>query len=200
MLSRRFRALGELPHSGQEAAGQRGEVVARVQDVSFAPLAFLLPHDIRAGREERPGALAVELQDDAAHAEHHPHCDHDVIWSKENQRILVEGQYLDFANFAELLTLTRVLTNGLKRHVSEHCAEGVVEQAFEDIQSDVREACVNVGVDSQNHSVSANDPTCGDVSLKHTHDFYCLSYEGSQNLCCTLCVVIVFWTVPFLQK
>ncbi len=79
MFSGRLRPLGELPHSGQEAVGQRGEVVARVQDVGLAALAFLQPHEVRAGREERPGALAVQLQDDAADAEHHPHRDHDVV-------------------------------------------------------------------------------------------------------------------------
>lgn len=87
MFSCRLGALGELPNSGQQAAGQRRDVVARVQDVRLAALALLLPHEIRAGREERPGALAVQLQDDAAHGEHHPHCDHDVVWLKENRRM-----------------------------------------------------------------------------------------------------------------
>lgn len=53
--------------------------MARVQDVGLATLAFLQPHDVRAGREERPGALAVQLHDDASGAEHHPHRDHDVV-------------------------------------------------------------------------------------------------------------------------
>lgn len=79
VFSGRLPLHGELPRSGQEAAGQRGEVVTRVQDVGLAALAFLQPHEVRAGREERAGALAVELQDDAANAEHHPHCDHDVV-------------------------------------------------------------------------------------------------------------------------
>lgn len=79
MFSDRLAPPGELPHSGQEAVGQRGEVVARIEDVGLAALAFLQPHEVRARREERPGALAVQLQHDAADAEHHPHCDHDIV-------------------------------------------------------------------------------------------------------------------------
>lgn len=79
MFSGRLRPLGELPRSGQEAVGQRGEVVARVEDVGLPALAFLQPHEVRAGREERPGTFAEELQDDAADTEHHPHRDHDEV-------------------------------------------------------------------------------------------------------------------------
>lgn len=85
VLPHRLVALHELPRPGHDAAGQRGEVVARVQDVGLAALALLQPHEVRAGREERPGALAVELQDDAAHAEHHPHGDQDVVWWRGNK-------------------------------------------------------------------------------------------------------------------
>lgn len=79
MFPDRLPPHGELPHTGQEPVGQRGEVVARVQHVGLAALALLLPHDIRTGREERARSLAVELQDDAADAEHHPHGDQDVV-------------------------------------------------------------------------------------------------------------------------
>lgn len=85
MFSGRLPPRGELPRSGQDAAGQRGEVVAGVQHVGLAALSFLQPHEVRAGREEGPGAFPVELQDDAADAEHHPHCDHDVVWWSERQ-------------------------------------------------------------------------------------------------------------------
>lgn len=86
MFPGRLRPPGELPHSGQEAVGQRGEVVPRVQDVGLAALAFLLPHEVRAGREERAGALAVQLQHDPADAEHHPHGDHDVVWVRDRRQ------------------------------------------------------------------------------------------------------------------
>lgn len=76
---------GQLPHSGQEAAGQRGEVVTRVQHVGLATLALLLPHEVRAGREEGAGALAVQLQDDAADAQHHPHRDHGKVWRSDGR-------------------------------------------------------------------------------------------------------------------
>lgn len=59
------------------------------------------------------------------------------------------------------------LTYGLERHVSEHSTEVVVEEAFEDVQGDVRQAGVNVGVDGQNDSVSADNAAGGDVALKH---------------------------------
>ena len=79
MFSRRLHPLGELPHPGQEAVGQGGAVVARVQDVGLAALAFLQPHEVRAGGEEGAGALSVQLQDHARDAQHHPHRDHDVV-------------------------------------------------------------------------------------------------------------------------
>lgn len=63
------------------------------------------------------------------------------------------------------------LTDGLEGHVSEHCTEVVVEEAFEDVQRDVGEAGVNVGVDSQNYSVRTDNAARDDVSLipkKHT--------------------------------
>lgn len=79
VFSRRLHPLGELPHPGQEAVGQGGAVVARVQDVGLAALAFLQPHEVRAGGEEGAGALSVQLQDHARDAQHHPHRDHDVV-------------------------------------------------------------------------------------------------------------------------
>lgn len=85
MLSDLLPLRGQLPHSGQEAAGQRGEVVTWVQHVGLATLALLLPHEVRAGREEGAGALAVQLQDDAADAQHHPHRDHGVVWRSEGE-------------------------------------------------------------------------------------------------------------------
>lgn len=57
--------------------------MARVQHVGLAAFPLLLPHQVRAGREERAQALAVELQDDAADAEHHPDGDHDEVWVRE---------------------------------------------------------------------------------------------------------------------
>lgn len=80
MFSCRLHPLGQLPRSGQQAVVERGKVVAWVQDVRPAALALLLPHDVRAGREERPRALAVELVDNAGNAEHHPHRDHGEVW------------------------------------------------------------------------------------------------------------------------
>lgn len=79
---------GHPPRPGQQAAGQRGEVVARVQHVGAAPLALLLPHEVRAGREEGPRALAVQLQDGAAHAQHHPRREHAEVWrtAEEEER------------------------------------------------------------------------------------------------------------------
>lgn len=60
------------------------------------------------------------------------------------------------------------LTDGLEGHVSERRAEVVVEEAFEDVQRDVGEACVNVDADGQNYSVCTDDTACDDVSLKLT--------------------------------
>lgn len=57
------------------------------------------------------------------------------------------------------------LTDGLKRHVSERCTEVVVEEAFQDVQRDVGEACVNVDVDGQNYSISTDDSARDYVSL-----------------------------------
>lgn len=59
------------------------------------------------------------------------------------------------------------LTYGLEWYVSKHGTEVVVEEAFEDVQGDVRQAGVNVGVDGQNDSVSTNNAAGGDVTLKH---------------------------------
>lgn len=53
----------------------------------------------------------------------------------------------------------------MEGHVSEHRTEVVVEEALEDVQRDVGEAGVNVGVDGQNHSVGADHAARDDVSL-----------------------------------
>lgn len=65
------------------------------------------------------------------------------------------------------------LTDGLEGHVGEHRTEVVVEEAFEDVQRNVREAGVDVGVHGQNYSVTADNAACDDVSL--------LS-EGTDNI------------------
>lgn len=83
MFSRRLPPPGQLLHPRQEAAGERGEVVARVQHVGPAAFPLLLPHEVRAGREERAQALAVELQDDASDGQHHPDGDQDEVWVRE---------------------------------------------------------------------------------------------------------------------
>lgn len=65
------------------------------------------------------------------------------------------------------------LTDDLEGHVSEHCAEVVVEEAFEDVQRDVGEAGVNVGVDGQDYSISTDDAARDDVSLmSQKHMFF----------------------------
>lgn len=57
------------------------------------------------------------------------------------------------------------LTDDLEGHVGERCAVAVVEQAFEDVQRDVGEAGVNVGVDGQNYGVGTDHAARDDVSL-----------------------------------
>lgn len=57
------------------------------------------------------------------------------------------------------------LTDGLEGNIGERCTEVVVEEAFEDVERDVREAGVNVGVDSQDYSVSPDDAAGDNVSL-----------------------------------
>lgn len=79
VLPGRLHPLCELPRSSQKSIGQRREVVTRVQHVGLTAFALLQPHEVRAGREEGPRALPVQLQDDARDAEHHPHCNHDVV-------------------------------------------------------------------------------------------------------------------------
>lgn len=58
------------------------------------------------------------------------------------------------------------LTDALEGHVSEHGTEVVVEEAFEDVEGDVRQAGVDVGVNRQDHSVGTNNAARDDVSLK----------------------------------
>lgn len=79
MLARRLPPPDQLPRPLHQAPGQRGDVVARVQHVGLAALALLQPHEVRAGREERPRALAVQLQEHAAHAQRRPHRDQGVV-------------------------------------------------------------------------------------------------------------------------
>lgn len=86
MFSHRLSPPGQLLHPGQEAVGERGEVVARVQHVGLAAFPLLLPHEVRAGREERAQALAVELQDDAPDGQHHPDGDQDEVWVRGDGR------------------------------------------------------------------------------------------------------------------
>lgn len=165
MLPRRLSPPGQLLHPGQEAAGERGEVVARVQHVGLAALPLLLPHEVRAGREERAQALAVELQHDAADGQHHPDGDQDEVWGRETggarrsededggrRRRRVRGWEL---------------TDGLEGHVSEGGAEVGVQEAFEDVERDVGEAGVDVGVGGQHHRVSADHAARQDVALMH---------------------------------
>lgn len=57
------------------------------------------------------------------------------------------------------------LTDGLEGNIGEHCTEVVVEEAFEDVERDVREAGVNVGVDSQDDGVSPDDAARDNVAL-----------------------------------
>lgn len=76
----------------------------------------------------------------------------------------------------EILVSAGKLTDDLEGHVSERCTEVVVEEAFEDVQRDVGEAGVNVGVDGQDYSVSADDAAGDDVSLlskKHKNKTRC---------------------------
>lgn len=60
---------------------------------------------------------------------------------------------------------SRELTDGLEGHVSERGVEVVVEEALEDVQRDVGQAGVNVGVDGQNDGVRADDAARHDVAL-----------------------------------
>lgn len=191
MFSGRLPPRGELPRSGQDAAGQRGEVVAGVQDVGLAALAFLQPHEVRAGREERAGTFPVELQDDAADAEHHPHRDHDVVWWSKRQDHCWDDQTLDLCETHRCVKLT----NGLEGHIGERRTEVVVEEAFEDVERDVREAGVNVGVDGEDYSVSADDAARDNVSLmakthvliNSTASSFVPPLDGVKVQSCTCC-------------
>lgn len=63
----------------------------------------------------------------------------------------------------------------MEGNVSEHGAEVAVEETFEDVQCDVGETGVDVGVDSQDYSVGTNYTARDDVSLiskKHKHRFF----------------------------
>lgn len=53
----------------------------------------------------------------------------------------------------------------LKRHICESSAEIRVECSLEYIQSDVRKACVQVTVNSQDYRIGANEPTSQYVQL-----------------------------------
>ena len=62
------------------------------------------------------------------------------------------------------------LTDGLEGHVGEGCVEVVVEETLEDVERDVGQTGVDVGVDSQDHSVRTNNTTSNDVSLRQKHN------------------------------
>ena len=53
----------------------------------------------------------------------------------------------------------------MEGYVGEDGAEVVVEETFEDVQADVGQAGVDVGVDGQNYSVRPDHATCDDVTL-----------------------------------
>lgn len=57
------------------------------------------------------------------------------------------------------------LTISLRRHICESSVEIRVECPPENVQSDVRKACVHVTVNSQNHRVRANHSAGQDVQL-----------------------------------
>lgn len=178
MFSRRLSPPGQLLHPGQEAAGERGEVVARVQHVGPAAFPLLLPHEVRAGWEERAQALAVELQDDAPDGQHHPHGDQDEVWVRETGR--AGGQRMSTAGVAGV---GGGLTDGLEGHVGEGGAEVGVQEALEDVEGDVGEAGVDVGVGGQHHRVSADHAARQDVALTHGKDsHYSCAQQGSTGL------------------
>lgn len=121
--------------------------MARVQHVGAAPLALLLPHEVGAGREEWPRALAVQLQDGAAHGQRHPHSEHAEVWRRERRREGAEGAENTRLALCDLPGGGLTLTDGLEGHVSEGGAVVVVEQTLEHVEHDVGEAGVHVGVD-----------------------------------------------------
>lgn len=91
-----------------------------------------------------------------------------TLWSwrsLQERRYRYDGYDSDFK--VGFLTYKRLceLTDGLERHVSERLAEVAVEEAFEDVEGDVGQAGVDVGIDGQNQSVGADEATRGDVSL-----------------------------------
>ena len=53
----------------------------------------------------------------------------------------------------------------MEGHVSERGAEVVVEEALEDVERDVGQAGVNVGVDGQDDGVRPDDAARHDVAL-----------------------------------
>lgn len=184
MFSRWLSPPGQLLHPGQQAVGERGEVVARVQHVGLAAFPLLLPHEVRAGREERAQALAVELQDDAPDGQHHPDGDQDEVWVRGDGRSRRSededggrrGRVRGGWGWGEL-------TDGLEGHVGEGGAEVGVQEAFEDVERDVGEAGVDVGVGGQDHRVSADHSARQDVALMHGKDSdYICSEEGSTGL------------------
>lgn len=76
-------------------------------------------------------------------------------------------------------------TDILQRYRDERSAEVVVEEAFEDVQRDVGQTGVGVGVDGQDHCIRANHSTCNYIALKHTDKraFYLgVGYELISNV------------------
>lgn len=58
-------------------------------------------------------------------------------------------------------------TDILQRYRDKRSAEVVVEEAFEDVQRDVGQTGVGVGIDGQDHCIPANHTTCNYIALKN---------------------------------
>lgn len=70
------------------------------------------------------------------------------------------------------------LTDGLEGNVREDGAVVVVEEAFEDVQSDEGQAGVHVGVDGQDHGVTAHHATRANVALQQNYRVSHVLHEG----------------------
>lgn len=73
------------------------------------------------------------------------------------------------------------LTDGLEGHVGEGRAEVGVEEALEDVERDVGEAGVNVGVDGQDHGVRPHHATREDVPLGHRRESVYTCSDGRST-------------------
>lgn len=74
------------------------------------------------------------------------------------------------------------LTDVLQWYGYERSAKAVIEEALEDVERDVGQAGVDIGVHSQHHHVSSHQPTCYDVTLKHTNTRTRTSFSSSGTL------------------